>query len=513
MKNPLFSVALLLLLGIIAGAFIPAGHPPRLVVYLALCGLIASFFVFMRPAVLSSGALLAVVFLAGMIRILSYNDLPANHIRSVAGEQAVPVLVEGKVVTNPVFSRKGMSHPSSQFVLSAEAFQTREGPKSVTGLILVKALAAGRNDLSYGDRVLIPMSLGMPPAKRPDSSFDYRFYLAKKNIYAIGKVRTNMLIERLPGPLHPYTKLRRSLYELKNRCRDFIVLNLEPPHAAILAGMLLGERQYIDDATNDIFLRTGTLHIIAISGLHFTVVIFIFLTLFAFIRLPRRWAYALTMILIFLYGMMVGDVASLWRSVIMASIILMGVLAARRTPIVNVFSCSLIVLLAINPHYIFDAGFVLSYLCVASLIWCVPVTDTWFGVKGSRGIRRFIAGSFSVSASVWLGVFPVIAYYFKTIAPITLLANLIAVPLSFILLGLGMGVLILGIGMPLFALCVFEAIWLVDKVLIEALTLLLKVPGACFPVKDFSLLNMAECYILCAIILVIPHILGRKVKV
>ena len=216
--------------------------------------------------------------------------------------------------------------------------------------------------------------------------------------------------------------------------------------------MVLGTTEDTDPRIEDSFRRSGTLHVFAVSGLHVALVSIILQMLMRpFCWRPQNlvlWVVPL----VFIYAYVTGWRPSAARAALMVSVLLSSSLVMRRANLLNSLGGSALVLLAWDPHQLFQAGFQLSFgvlLAIALLAGplnerCKPWTslDPFLppalaspGQRAGKWIRSHVAALATVSAAAWLGSLPLMWYHFHTVTPAALLANCLLIPLAFLCLG------------------------------------------------------------------------------
>src|SRR3989338_1488508 len=140
-----------------------------------------------------------------------------------------------------------------------------------------------------------------------------------------------------------------------------------PEHAAFLKALLLGERSDVSAEFEDLFIRTGTLHLLAVSGFNVGFLSVALLFFLGPLRLPKKLQWMLVLAAIWFYCLLVGWQAPLVRASVMATLLILGRLLGRKTDLLNSLGLAALILLAVNPKSIFDIGFQLSFLAVAGL--------------------------------------------------------------------------------------------------------------------------------------------------
>ena len=136
----------------------------------------------------------------------------------------------------------------------------------------------------------------------------------------------------------------------------------------------------------------------------------------------------------------------------MAIILLLGFLLNRKTSISYSLSLAGLLILIVNPYQLFNIGFQLSFLSLLSIIYIYPKIKNLLPYKNYKlKILRFAVDLFCISLSVWLVLWAVIAYYFRIITPVTVLANMVIVPYISIVISMGIILILVGMLLPIAA--------------------------------------------------------------
>jgi len=159
--------------------------------------------------------------------------------------------------------------------------------------------------------------------------------------------------------------------------------------------------------------------------------------------------YYLTILGICAFAVFTGARASSLRAAIMGSLVLFALSRGQKTDIVGTLALAAFTITFLDPAQLFQAGFILSFGAVLSIIYIAPLIDGLLRVSNSYSGRAgkiitFFKKSISVSASVWIGSFPITLLYFKLITPYVIFANLIAVPALFLMIISGISLLFIG---------------------------------------------------------------------
>jgi len=512
MRNPFIAVSITFLLGIVCASCIQLPGVSSYAFFIAAGIIAALFFKVLDNNPIAHICLFLLIFLAGSVHFISWNTFPADHIKNIVSTGADNISLKGVIVDDPVFKRKYGYLPEIRFLLKIRALKMTDKYIPSSGLVLVEAYFPGDQIYQYGDRLELNGRIETPRPPKTKSSFDYKRYLERKHIYVLCKVGKGQSIKIIDDRMNMYTKLRRHLFLIKRKMSNNLLIHIKPPYSNILVAMLLGERHYLSRPIKKIFADTGTMHILAISGLHVGILVFVFFAFFKIIHFTGKGAHVTMIILTFLYALMIGGRASVWRAAIMVSIFLFGISINRRVHLSNVVGLSLIVLLLINPNYIYDIGFILSFVCVGAIAWISPVLDGLFRLNRpvemdnpkprKTNILYYGIKTFSVSLSVWISVIPLTAYWFNIITPGTIIANIFVVPVCFALIVVSIIALIFSVVVPYVSFILYDAVWFLCFVLVDCLKVFSKIPGVFFLVKNFPIWLIPVYYILLTAIII-----------
>jgi len=213
---------------------------------------------------------------------------------------------------------------------------------------------------------------------------------------------------------------------------------LPEPQASLAQGITLGKRGTIPSELKDDFTRTGTAHLLAISGLHLSIVAGILLSVGIWLFGRRRYTYIwLALGAIWLYALLTGMHLPVIRGAIMASLFLTAELLGRQRSAITALTFAAAIMVGISPQILWTASFQLSFLAMTGLIFIAPpfqaigrkVVSKALGEDGGVvAIARIIADSFGVTLGAVIAVWPVVAYYFGIISFVGPLATFLALP-------------------------------------------------------------------------------------
>lgn len=302
-----------------------------------------------------------------------------------------------------------------------------------------------------GDKLIARGKISVPGGRKNPYGFNYRDHLKNIGIHAVMYCGEDGYCERTGSRAAMHFRVLRTVYGLRHLCGKAFDKYLRGDTRAIVKPLILGTRSEANGRISDLFIKTGTMHILAVSGLHVTFVAVSVLGLFKLVRIPKTIGYFLTIALVCAYAVFTGSQPSAVRSALMASFFLASLAAERKTALIDTLVLSAFLITFFEPGQLFRAGFILSYAAVLAIIYVVPLTDAVLVPEtGKRPVSPFFritayaAKSFSLSLGVFLSMMPIIAGYFRMITPSAVAANLIAVPLFFVIMILGFGLMFLG---------------------------------------------------------------------
>ena len=349
--------------------------------------------------------------------------------------------------------------------------------------------------LTKGSIVRLVGVLDSPPLPLAAGLFDYRAHLQRRGIYYQLKASNSgdwTVESAAPLPLS-----ERFVTWAKATLGHGLPHEDEP--LRLLWAMALGWRTGLGGDVSEPFMRSGTMHVFAISGLHIALIATILVVLLRVCRVPRCYCGWIVIPLIWFYTGATGWQASAIRSTLMSSVVIAGWTMHRPSNLLNSLSAAALIILLWDPQQLFQAGFLLSFAVVLSMALFEPVLrefpDKWAEpdpflperlhsrwVRWRQWVWRKSAPAVIGSAAAWVGSIPLVAYYFHLFTPVTLLANLIIVPLSSLALVSSLASLVVGPLFPGLAAIFNHSSWFIMLSMVELSEWFARWPGAYFHV-------------------------------
>ena len=237
--------------------------------------------------------------------------------------------------------------------------------------------------------------------------------------------------------------IRTVLFSLREKTTDVFKKTLPREEAAFLSGVLLGERSELSEKFETALERTGTIHIIALSGYNITVIVSLVMsTLLFFTR--RRIAFIITLIAITAFVIMTGSEASVVRAAVMGGIALFARETGRTFDMRNAVAGAAFVMALENPDVlVFDVGFQLSFLALLGIVYLRPALVHFLRINKDPGIYAWKENA-ATTAAAQLAVAPLLVSYFGSLSVISLAVNVLVLGLIPIIMGFGFVLALVG---------------------------------------------------------------------
>ncbi|MFH1776386.1 MAG: DNA internalization-related competence protein ComEC/Rec2 [Candidatus Omnitrophota bacterium] len=392
-------------------------------------------------------------FTLGVLVFYCHQDTPHNHIKNLLPKTPAACFVQGWITSNPEDINSFNMKKKSRFVLRLEKIKYHQGWVGVGGRVMVTSLKDF--DYAYGQYIVIEGMISRPRPPDNPAGFDYPEYLKRQKIHAslfAGERAAHLLL--CPEAIE---ELKLEPRRLQDKFSKIINQSFHPPYAALYDAILLGRRSNLDQEIKDNFIKTGTMHMLAISGLHIGIVVFLILGVLKLCRVRRKLRIITTMFVLLIYALICRERPSVLRAVIMSEVFMLGWLLMRRITVAGGLSLAGIFLLTKNPYMLQDAGFLLSFASVFSIIYLSSLLEDFFHITYAPKIRRrdrvwnYFKKATVISTSVFIGIWPIIAYFFNTVSWISVMVNILVIPILFLVVSIGMLLLIFGTISPIFS--------------------------------------------------------------
>jgi competence protein ComEC len=416
-------------------------------------------------------------------------ETPGKELARTLGNGPQPVTVRGAVISEPKLSERG----SASFLLAAEAIEIDGETRSCGAKFFVR----WRHAVEFGDQVRLFGTAQPIEGPRNPGEFDLRAYLAREDVHRALIVRypENGVVLSHGGGNRVMRAAQRSRAWMQTTiCRG---LENSPDVTGAINGMVLGLRHQTPEDIEEPFQQTGTLHLFAVAGLHVGIVARLLWILATMARLRRTWATALIIPALLFYAAITGLHTSSVRAAVMSAVLLGGFIVERKAFAFNSLAAAATLILCWDTNELFAVGFQLSFCVVGAILLLHEPTFRFlqrrfasdpflprslFNARrrGLNNAQRWIARAASVSFAAWVGSLPLMLWYYHLVTLISLIANLVVVPIAFFVLA---GALLSVVAAPFsswLSVIFNNANWALTKFILGAVHLFAQIPGGHF---------------------------------
>jgi competence protein ComEC len=470
MKRPLPLLAIIFCLGIIFASYIKI---PFLITYVFTLIFLALSLSALKRSLGFDILLCLLIFLLGAASLRNTQALPACHIsKFLYYRNNNYYTLKGLVENEPLIKGNRTS-----FIFRIREIQLDNLKYNCSGNVL--AYLKGARQPCYGEELVLSGNLYRPLNRKGLRRTNYRDYLYNQGIYAVLNVKNSFQVIRLNRNRGSW--LKGFAIFLKKKTEKMISRHVSSLPAAILNAMLLGDRKDVPEFINNSMVKSGTVHILVVSGFNVGIVVFIIVLFLKLMRLPRNLLFCVAIPCTVIYCLMTGASTPVVRATLMSIVFMLAFLLKREPDIYNSLALAVIFILFVNPRQLFDISFQLSFASVVSIVYLYPKARSLLHLESLKiKFIKFILEGCLVSFSAWLGTMGFIAYYFKIFSPITVLANIFIVPLAALITLCGFSLILAGLIFPALAAFFASSNELLVMMLLKINTLLIKLPWAYF---------------------------------
>jgi competence protein ComEC len=297
-------------------------------------------------------------------------------------------------------------------------------------LVYIRKDSSEKAPPQYGDLILLKSKIRpVEPPKNPDA-FDFKQYLHRQNIHyqAFATIDAVQIIAQNRG-----NALQQLAINWQQRLLTILKKHLTTDREfAVGSALLLGYRDAVGEDVRNAYVQTGSMHILAVSGMHILLIFNGLQWIFKVYKSGNRrfrWTKAIvSLILIWLFALITGLSASVLRAAVMATFLAVGQTMKRRGNTYNILAASAFTLLLWNPLFLFDVGFQLSYFAVIGIVYFYPKIQKI--VISKHKIINWTWDALAIGFAAQLVVTPLSLYYFHQFPTYFWLSGLLAVPVS-----------------------------------------------------------------------------------
>jgi competence protein ComEC len=318
-------------------------------------------------------------------------------------------------------------------IVKANTIHGNRQKNATEGLVLIY-FAKELSFLQKGDEILFGSEISKIKNKNNPGEFDAEYYWKSRNVDAITFVSPDELtwIDSKSPSIFTYLLTGFSDY-LNSALKE----NLTGNDLAIAQALILGDKSLLDTETKNAFTNTGAMHVLAVSGMHIGLILYLFLAVFGFFPrlLSKKQATIVIVIFLWIYALITGFSASVIRAVLMFTILALSQISSRQHDSMNTLFFSAFILLLLNPLYILDIGFQLSYLAMIGIFLFYQKIEALIQVK-TIVFRELWQGT-ALGFAAQLMTTGISLFYFHQFPNYFVLSNLGLMFFSSIIMGLG----------------------------------------------------------------------------
>lgn len=374
------------------------------------------------------------------------------HLRVPPDEKHIYNRVQEKcelVVIGTMTAMAQFDGRTSQIPLAVKSLHFKNSDKltPASGTVLLRLKGPWPESYRPGDRLAVRGDFKRPTGYRTPGGFDYAQYLARQDIWVTGFVRSPRLLQSLPSDPTLLGELRYLPERLRVNLGNHIDRALGPAGSSVYRAILIGDRSRVDDAILETFKGSGTMHILAISGMHMAVIgslvygcIYFILSRSEKLLLlcnVKKWAAFFSLPILIGYGLLAGLSTPVARAVVMSTIVIIAICTDRRKSPGPLVAFAALLLLTFDPLLLFSASFQLSFSAVIAIMFLLPTLQNLFGTDQTatapgqvqQKLIQWFLTALLVSLAATVATAPIAVHAFNRFSPTGLLANLIVEPL------------------------------------------------------------------------------------
>jgi competence protein ComEC len=348
-------------------------------------------------------------------------------------------------------------------------------------------------ELLPGDKLIFQnISLAHLEKRRNPGQFDFSSYLRMQGV--IGQILTTdfSYIEGIPSTA--FISLRRSIFLIRQTIDRQFYRFMDERVAGFLSAILLGKKEGIESNIMLDFQKGGVAHVIAISGLHVGFVVFLLLIVLSFFPVSFRWQNVAAIFLLIIHMLLTGANPPVVRATIMIIIYLLGIILQRKPEVYNTLFFAGFLFLLSHPMDLYSLSFQFSFLAVLTMLIFYEkfkplekkISEKLPSGKILRKIILATVQLFLVSLAAQIGTIPLTAIHFRQLPVISLLLNLLVIPVLGFITPIGYLILFLAPLSANLAQIVSDFLSIILEILFKVVHLAANFPGAYIRILTFD---------------------------
>lgn len=374
---------------------------------------------------------------------LTWSLVRSDNVLAFATDEPRPMRLVALVNSDPVvihpepdeFPTAIQKHPRTLMNLRAVALIDGRGEVPVSGQVRLDVVGE-MESLLPGTRIDVLGAVSRPSISRNPGGFDFRLFLRERGIHTVLRADFPACVRVIETAPRSFWSGFRSW---QRYCADRLRQRLSPANAPIAIALLLGPRTDIPQELKLAFLRSGTVHFLAISGMNVAILTMFLWPWARLLRIPSRVQLGVIALCIWGYVMITDLDPPVFRAAILVTTLLMSLATGRRTAPLNQLAAAGLIILVRNPHDLFQVGAQLSFLAILALhwLWSQPwfntpttadpldeLTKAWWH-PARDAVLKGAWQAFVTTTVVWIFTLPLVLARFQLVSPIGFLVNVV----------------------------------------------------------------------------------------
>ncbi len=364
----------------------------------------------------------ALIFILGISYFYSYYYFhnSFSHIKEINDTKQIKGIVQ-ELELKPISKFQ-------KVVISSEEFITKNKIIKLKRKVVLNIFKP--QELKIGNIVVCEGKIKIPENNIVPNGFNKKLYYHSNGLYCDFNVSKLQIIDS------NYNWFFQSVYEIRKKLFNFFDNHYNIASSSLMKALFLAYKQDLNKEIKQDFINTGTIHTLAVSGLHVGYVVIILGIIFSFIPFNYRNYFLIIGLILFMLISGIGP--SVQRATIMAIIYLISNQLKRDVNLLNILFLAFFIILFIAPYEILNPGFQLSFLAVLSIAMFLPLFDKMnYELKIENPVIKYLLTYLALNISVQILVLPLVVIYFGKISIIGIIANLFVVPLIGLIVSIG----------------------------------------------------------------------------
>ncbi len=382
----------------------------------------------------------SIMLLTGSVRFYTANNIKAKDLYSEIDKQSI---IKAELIEKPEQYENGMS-----FI--AKIISVNDKEKIVESKERVRFYGYTSENKKFdevvipelGDIITVEGKIILPKGPMNKGGFDYSKYLKTNRVF----FQCDMELSTLEIKDHSKKPILHGWLGFRDKCMSFFDKAFPEDEASVLKAFIVGEQSYISDETVEDFSKSGLSHILAVSGMHVTVFISIIASILKIFDMSKRKQMVLSLVLSIFFVLFTGASVSAIRAGVMAGMTLLAKLVYRKADPLTSLSLSAMILCAFNPHVIYSASFLLSFVATAGIVlfyddfskYFLKIYERTKDVIPLYKLLRGIFDSLAVGVSVQIFTLPICVVLFNGFSVTAIIATMVVTPFLSALLSGGL---------------------------------------------------------------------------